>query len=214
MDAGPASRRWQGQALDCQRQDLFLVCQACQVGRTPHVRLPGQRAQGRQAPPAARSTTVTAECSMHRTHQGRVCPRFRQRMTVPPRGYPTTWAGGNPQPAPEMGLAPARHGHLDPGPIHCLRATHIHPEIAVFTIQATDGTMGASAQVLDQEDQREHQLLEGHMALAASPASQPCHCPQTLCPPHSHATTSHPSAPSPSPHGHRGALTGTSLLRH
>jgi len=77
-------------------------------------------------------------------------------MMAPPRGYLTTWAGGNHQPAPEMGLAPAHHGHLDSGPIHRVQATIIHPKIAAFAIQATDGTMVASTQVLDQEDQQGH----------------------------------------------------------
>jgi len=135
-------------------------------------------------------------------------------MTVPPRGYLTTWAGGNPQLAPEIGLAPACHGHTDPGPIHRVWATILHPKITAFTIQVTDGTMGASAQVLDQESQQEHQPLERIMALVASPKSQLCHCPQTLSPLHSHVATSHLSAPSPSLDSNRSALTRMSRLWH
>lgn len=135
-------------------------------------------------------------------------------MMVWPRGYPTTWAGGNLQPAPEMGLAPAHHGHTDPSPIHRVQATNLHPKIAALTFQATNGTMGASTQVLDQEGQRGHRLLETNMASAASSAPQPCHCPKTLCPPHSHATSSHPSTPSPSFDSNGSAPTRTSMLRH
>jgi len=75
--------------------------------------------------------------------------------------------------------------------------------------------MAASTQVLeDQESQQEHWILEGNLATVASSKLLPCHCPKTLCPLHSHVTKNHPGAPSPSPHGNRGALTRTSMLRH
>jgi len=76
-------------------------------------------------------------------------------MMVMPRGYHTTWADSNHQPAPEMGLDPVCHGPPDPGSLHFVQATHhIHPKVTAFAIQMTHGTMGASTQVLDQEGQK------------------------------------------------------------
>ena len=80
-------------------------------------------------------------------------------MMVLPRGYLTTWADSNPRLAPEVGLAPVCHGPPDPIPVYHAQTTILHPKIAALTLQATDGTMGASAQVLDQESQqRPYQL--------------------------------------------------------
>jgi len=135
-------------------------------------------------------------------------------MMVLPRGYLTTWADGNPRPAPEMGLAPVRHGPPDPSSMYHTQTTMLHPKITVLTLQATDGTMGASAQVLDQKSQQRNQLLEGNMAVVASPEPQPCHSPKTLSPPHSHAATSNPSTPSPCSDSNGSMTTGTSPLRH
>jgi len=88
----------------------------------------------------------------------------------------------------------------------------LHPKITVLTIQVTDGTMGASAQDLDQESQQRPYQLEGHMAVAASPELQLCHSLKTLCPLHSHVATSNPSAPSPCPHGNGSTLTRASQV--
>jgi len=135
-------------------------------------------------------------------------------MMVPPRGYLTTWADGNPRLAPEMGLAPVCHGPHDPVPVYHAQTTILHLKIAVLTFQVTDGTRGASAQVLDQESQQRHRLLERDMASVASPEPQMSHSPKTLCPPHAHVATSHPSAPSPCPHSNGSTPTRASLFRH
>ena len=135
-------------------------------------------------------------------------------MMVRPRGYLTTWADGNPRPAPEMGLDPVRHGPPDPSPLHFARATHLHPKVATFTTQAINGPMGASAQVMDQESRQNHLATDHHMAMQASPTPQPHHCPETLCPSPSHATKSNHCTPSPCPDSNRSTTTGTSLLRH
>jgi len=70
-----------------------------------------------------------------------------------PRGYHTTWADGNHQLSPEMGLDSVHHRPPDPSSLHHAQTIYLHPEVTAFTIQMTDRTMGASAQVLDQEGQ-------------------------------------------------------------
>jgi len=152
---------------------------------------------------------------MHGSHQGPICTRaLGQRMMVRPRGYLTTWADGNPRLAPEMGLDSVCHGPPDPSPMHFARTTHLHPKIAEIIIQAINGPMGASAQVMDQESWRNHLETDHGMAMQASPTPQPRHCPKTLCPSHSHATKSNHCTPSPCPDSNRGTTTGTSLFRH
>jgi len=135
-------------------------------------------------------------------------------MMVRPRGYHTTWADGNLRPAPEMGLDPVRHGPLDPSPLHFTRASHLHPKVAAIIIQAINGPMGASAQVMDQESRQNHLATDHGMATQASPTPQPRHCPETLCPSHSHETNGNHRSPSPCPDSHRGTMTGTGLFRH
>jgi len=133
-------------------------------------------------------------------------------MLVTARGYFTTWADGNHQLAPEMGLNTVCHGPTDPGSLHCAQATHLHPKVIVFAIQTTDGVMGASAQVMDQEGQQKHFKLEGHMATKASAPMQLCHSLQAFHTSCSHATTSSPCAPSPSANGNGSTQPGPSLF--
>jgi len=111
-----------------------------------------------------------------------------------------------------MGLDPVCHSHPDPSPLHCAQATNLHPKVMAFAIQTTDGTMGVSAQVLDQEGQQRHLQLENHMAAQESAPMQPHHSPQAFHTLHSHATASHPHASNPSAHGNSSMLTGLSLF--
>jgi len=67
----------------------------------------------------------------------------------------------------KMGLDPVCHGPPDPSPLHHAWATYLYPKVTAFAIQTSDGTMGASAHVLDEESQQTHHRLEGYMATKA-----------------------------------------------
>jgi len=72
VDENPTFQHQQGQAQDCQRQGVFLVCQICQMGWTHHICMPREGSE--QGPQGhSNATTLSSHHCMPRPQPSTIC---------------------------------------------------------------------------------------------------------------------------------------------